>query len=144
MREPQHQTSQADEEATLVVSGEETTLVAPRFDDEETLIARPVVRLDAGAPAVPAQAPTTARNHRSPHAPRRTGMLALALVSVLVGGVLGGAGLYLYQRQSQDTAVSPAATTQPTTPNDSAQAPSAPAEGQQAAPNAEPQAQQTE
>jgi len=108
MREFQQQTFH-DEEATLVVGGEETTLVAPRFDTKETSVARPVVPLDADAPAAPAQAP--AQDYRSPYAPRRTSMLALALVSVLVGGVLGGAGLYLYQRQSQEPAVSPAAAT---------------------------------
>src|SRR5215210_3155484 len=114
MKEPQHQTP-FDDEATLVVGGEETTLVAPRFDDEETLVARPVVPLDAGAPVVPARvgtSPRPAHEYRSPYAPRRSLTLALVLVSVLVGGVLGGAGLYLYQRQSQDPAVSPSATTQ--------------------------------
>jgi hypothetical protein len=121
MREPQQQTRQ-DEEATLVVGGEETTLVAPRFDTKETSVARPVVPLDADAPAAPAQAPT--QDYRSAYAPRRTSMLALALVSVLVGGVLGGAGLYIYQRQSQDPAVNPAATT---TRQQTADAPTPPA-----------------
>src|ERR1044071_3300518 len=108
MKEPQHQTL-FDDEATLVVGGEETTLVAPRFDDEETLVARPVVPLDADAHAVkpPVRtAPRPAREYRSPRAPRRSWTLALVLVSVLIGGVLGGAGLYLYQRQSHDPAVS--------------------------------------
>ena len=50
MEEPQQQTL-LDDEATLVVSGEERTLVAPRFDDEETLVARPVVPLGGDAPA---------------------------------------------------------------------------------------------
>jgi hypothetical protein len=108
MEEPQQQTLRADEEAGLVTSGEEATLVAPRFDDEETLVARPVVPLDAEA----VETHTTAH---APHAastlppyverrfaPRRAWVLATVLVSVLVGGVLGGAGLYIYQRQSQD------------------------------------------
>lgn len=149
MREPQQQTSQLDDEATLVV-GEERTLVAPRFDDEETLVARPVVPLENGAHIdAPAPLPVLpARGYNSPFATRRPRSLALMLVSVLIGGVLGGAGLYLYQRQSQDLAVSPAATTtaaeQPATPDAEAQAPAAPAEVPQAAPNAEAQARQTE
>lgn len=134
MREPQQQTLQMDDEATLVVGGEETTRVAPRFDDEETLVARPVVPLENGA-----NVPEPAQGYRSPFAPRRSLPLALVLVSVLIGGVLGGAGLYLYQRQWQDPAVSPTATTteQPAAPaDDAAQAP--------AVTNAESQAQQTE
>jgi hypothetical protein len=113
MREPQ-QTFQTDEEVTLVVSGEEATLVAPRFDDEETLVARPVVPLggkaaEARATAVtqPNASPLPAYARR-PSPPRRSWVLVLVLVvSVLVGGVLGGAGLYLYQRQSNDAAVAP-------------------------------------
>lgn len=136
---PQQQTL-LDDEATLVVSGEETTLVAPRFDDEETLVARPVVPLDADAPA--GTAPRPAPDYRSPYAPRRTWMLGLVLVSVLVGGVLGGAGLYLYQRQSQDPVVSPAALTQPAPDADTTQAPAT--ESPQAAPHTEPAVQTTE
>ena len=145
MREPQQQTSQTDDEATAV-GGEETTLVAPRFDDEETLVARPVVPFEDGA-HVPAPEPVPARparGYRSHFAPGRSEILALALASVLVGGVLGGAGLYLYQRQSQDPAVSPTATAAEQ-PADAAQAPAVSAEGPQPTPNAEPQeAQQAE
>ncbi len=147
MRELQQQTLQMDDEATLVV-GEERTLVAPRFDDEETLVARPVVPLENGAHIdAPAPMPAlTARGDSSSFAPRRPWSLALMLVSVLIGGVLGGAGLYLYQRQSQDPAVSPAATTteQPDAPDAAAQAPAAPVEDPQAAPNAEAQVRQIE
>lgn len=148
MREPQQQTLQIDEEATLGVRDEETTLVAPRFDEEETLVARPVVPLgaDAHAPA-PAQTPARpAPEARRTFAPRRSGILALALASILIGGVLGGAGLYLYQRQSQDPAVSPAAMApEPlAAPADAAQAPDVSAESQPAAPHAEPPAPQTE
>lgn len=128
MREPQQQQNLPGEEATLVGGGEETTLVAPRFDDDETLVARPVVPLDTDAQAVPA-ASGTAHDYGAPYAPRRTWMLALVLVSVLVGGVLGGAGLYLYQRQSQSPAVSPAASAQPAAPADDAQTPRAPVAG---------------
>ena len=147
MREPQQETLQTDDEATLVVVGEEPTLVAPRFDDEETLVARPVVPLENGrhVPAPEDEPARPARGYRSPFAPRRSWSLALILVSVLVGGVLGGAGLYLYQRQSQDPAVSPGAMTQPMTPADAAQAPAVTAEDRSAALSAEPQqAQQTE
>lgn len=142
MREPQQQTLQIDEEATLAVLDEETTLVAPRFDDEETLVARPVVPLGADAQTPARRAPEARRTF----APRRSGMLALALASILVGGVLGGVGLYLYQRQSQDAAVSPAALApEPSAaPADAAQAPDVPAESQQGALNAEPPAPQTE
>ncbi|HEX8338242.1 MAG TPA: hypothetical protein VF621_16105 [Pyrinomonadaceae bacterium] len=147
MREQQQQTTRAGDEETLVVGGEETTLVAPRFDDEEALVARPVVPLDADAPHDPAQDLSAARPahaRRSPYGPRRSWMLALALVSVLVGGVLGGAGLYLYQRQSQDPAVSPSATTaQPEPPPDSAQQ-APPAAQEQTVTPAETPAQPTE
>lgn len=109
MKKPQRQhTIQTEEEVTLVNSGEEATLVAPRFDDEETLVARPVVPLDAeasqathaltDAPYAATPPPAYARRP----ATRRSWVLALVLISVLVGGVLGGAGLYIYQRQSQD------------------------------------------
>lgn len=130
MREPQ-QTLQADEEVTLVVSGEEATLVSPRFDDEETLVARPVVPLDAEGEAAPvtphaADSPLPAYASR-PYAARRPGVLALVLASVLVGGVLGGAGLYLYQRQSQNEGAASASNPQPTPE----------AETQQPTPNAE-------
>ncbi|HEX7312850.1 MAG TPA: hypothetical protein VF297_02960 [Pyrinomonadaceae bacterium] len=135
MKEPRQQQNPRDEEATLVVGGEETTLVAPRFDDEETLVARPVVPLEQGAPSP---------SYRAPYAPRRRWTLALVLASVLTGGVLGGAGLYLYQRQSHDAAASPAATTQPAPPAEATQAPAAPVEVQQPAPNAEPSVQQTD
>jgi hypothetical protein len=147
MREPQQQTIHADDEATLVVSGEETTLVAPRFDEEEAQVARPVVPLDADAVAAPSQDLSAARPapvRRSPYALRRPLSLALALVSVLIGGVLGGAGLYLYQKQSDDPASSPAATTtQPESPADSAQQAPPATEGQTVTPS-ETQAQQTE
>jgi hypothetical protein len=143
MKEPrQQQQTLLDDEATLVVSGEETTLVAPRFDDEETLVARPVVPLDADAPpaAPEREAAPPAHARRRPYAPRRPWLLTLMAVSVLVGGVLGGAGLYLYQRQSQDPAVTPQQ--QPAAPADAAQAPAA--EVRQSAPNPEPAARQTE
>ncbi|HEX8499711.1 MAG TPA: hypothetical protein VF659_03900 [Pyrinomonadaceae bacterium] len=113
MMEPQQQTLEREEEITLVVSGEEATLVAPRFDDEETLVARPVVPLDAEAAEPPSDAPRpfTPRPAyaRRPFDARRPGVLALVLVSVLIGGVLGGAGLYIYQRQSQDNSATPQA-----------------------------------
>jgi hypothetical protein len=113
-----------DEEATVVVSGEERTLIAPRFDTKETLVARHVIPLgDAHeAPRAHAEnepqrvsaAPNAHAHAPARRLPSRPSMLALVLCSVLVGGVLGGAGLYLYQRQSGDaqtpTTSSPAAT----------------------------------
>ncbi|MDT5271768.1 MAG: hypothetical protein QOH49_3954 [Acidobacteriota bacterium] len=140
MKKPQQQML-LDDEATLVVSGEETTLVAPRFDDEETLVARPVVPLEGDVP-LPAHEHPAAPDYRRPPAPRRPGMLALVVASVLIGGVLGGAGLYLYQRQSQDPT---ATTTQPAAPDDAAQAPApSAAEGQNTTTPSEPPARQTE
>jgi hypothetical protein len=142
MREPQQQTLRTDDEATLVVGGEETVRVAPRFDDEETLVARPVVPLDAeaDAPATELRPALPAQGYRGTFAPRRSGMLLLALFCVLVGGVLGGAGFYLYQRQSQ----TPAATTTQPEPADAAQAPAEPAaEAQNTTPPESP-APQTE
>jgi hypothetical protein len=125
----------ADEETTLVVAAEEQTLVAPRFDDEETLVARPVVPLgEAESPTASAAAPSAfayARGRRL--LPRRRTLLALVLCSVLIGGVLGGAGLYLFQRQSGDARTSPTAvtTSQPESPN------TAPNEASQPAPTSE-------
>jgi hypothetical protein len=42
-------------------------------------------------------------------------MLALVLVSVVVGGLLGGAALYLYQNHSRDEAPAASSTSQPET-----------------------------
>ncbi len=138
MKEPQsQQTLQTEEEVTLVTSGEEATLVAPRFDDEETLVAQPVVPLDgaaveathapAPAPYATTTPPLPAHARRS-RVPRRSWMLALVLTSVLVGGVLGGAGLYIYQRQSEDDRVvaAPQAETLTETPAETQPQPVAP------------------
>lgn len=97
---------------------DELTLVAPRFDEEETLVARRVVPLGAvevgGRGATLTAAPVSARR------PRRGRLLALAFASALGGGVLGGAGLYLYQSRASsnpssapDRANAPAQVTQP-------------------------------
>lgn len=140
--EESRQTIAAEEEATIVVAGEEQTLVAPRFDDDETLVARPVVPLEAVvevAPAAPAVAYAPARP-----AARRPWPLALMLASVLVGGVLGGAGLYFYQRQSGDrpAAVAPsAAASQPpqVSAGASQPAPAPPPEAAPPTPEAQPE-----
>lgn len=98
------------------------TIVAPRFDDEETVLARPVVPLGevGDAPAeMPAARPSTAT---PPHSsglrakPRRSLVAALVLVSALVGSVLGVGGLYLYQKQRNAAAEEPAAEQQAETP----------------------------
>jgi hypothetical protein len=94
----------------------EETMVAPRFDDEETVLARPVVPFEDVGDA-PAVAPTSATSATSaasttvappPYSgkratPRRSLVAALVVVSALVGSVLGVAGLYFYQnRKSAD------------------------------------------
>ena len=154
------QTLQTDEEATLVSGGEEATLVAPRFDDEETLVARPVVPLGEAADAGPPASASTrgAARTRRPFAPRRSWLFALVIASVLVGGMLGGAGLYLYQRQSQadGAPATPLAETQaetqqpppaPATEPESAPRPDAAAQPETPAPEArtaEPAADETQ
>jgi hypothetical protein len=122
-------TTRFDEEATLVSTGEEATLVAPRFDDEETVHARPVVPFEAttsNAGAATMLAPTSATAaptslsaaprsaySRLPFAPRRSLLLALVLVSVLAGGVLGGTALYFYQNHARADETSASAPSQP-------------------------------
>lgn len=91
----------------------EETMVAPRFDDEETVLARPVVPFEEVGDAPPvAHAAETSRASTTvappPYSqvrgkPRRSLVAALVLVSALVGSVLGVAGLYFYQnRKSAD------------------------------------------
>lgn len=125
MEEPL-QTLTTDEEATIVTSDEDQTLIAPRFDDEETLVARPVVPLEAVEDA--AQHDATATHEYAPRAARRSSWpLALMLASVLIGGVLGGAGLYFYQRHSSDDGAAATASSQPETSADSSRPTQAPA-----------------
>jgi hypothetical protein len=82
----------------------EETMVAPRFDDEETVLARPVVPLGevGDAPAARASSSSSAAPvplySRLRGAPRRSLVAALVLVSALAGSVLGVGGLYLYQK----------------------------------------------
>jgi hypothetical protein len=70
----------------------EETLVTPRFDEVETVQAQPVVPLAEVPPDASARAATGARRPSWP--------LALILISALVGSVVGGAGLYVYQRRA--------------------------------------------
>jgi len=85
----------------------EETIVSPRFVDEETVLARPVVPFEevGDAPAVApvatsvTAAPPPPLYSRMRGAPRRSLVAALVLVSALVGSVLGVAGLYFYQKQ---------------------------------------------
>lgn len=84
----------------------EETMVAPRFDDEETVLARPVVPFEEvgdapdGAPVAASMtvAPPPPLHSRTGGAPRRSLVAVLVLVSALVGSVLGVAGLYFYQK----------------------------------------------
>ncbi|HKG11880.1 MAG TPA: hypothetical protein VKB12_01020 [Pyrinomonadaceae bacterium] len=78
----------------------EETMVAPRFDDEETVLARPVVPFEevGDAPASATVPPPPPLYTRLRGAPRRSLVAALVLVSALAGSVLGVAGLYFYQK----------------------------------------------
>lgn len=108
----------------------EETMVAPRFDDEETVLARPVVPFEevSDAPAAPHVTTSTASATGAPPplhsrlrvAPRRSLVAALVLVSALVGSVLGVAGLHFYQQRK--SADAPA-----TEQQQQAEAPAAPA-----------------
>ena len=80
------------------------TLVTPRFDEEETVLAQPVVPLEADAAHAPAP---TAYAPRS-RAGRSPWPLALVLVSALAGSVVGGTALYLFQKHRRASAVAPA------------------------------------
>jgi hypothetical protein len=80
------------------------TMVTPRFDNEETVLARPVVPFEEvgdAAPAPPVAPPSNAAQPlytRLRAAPRRSLVAVLVLVSVLAGSVLGVGGLYFYQK----------------------------------------------
>lgn len=96
----------------------EETMVAPRFDDEETVLARPVVPFEEVGDAPPVNATSTAAptHYSRPRvAPRRSLVAVLVLVSALVGSVLGVAGLYFYQQRKSADA--------PTTEQQKAEAP---------------------
>lgn len=106
----------------------EETLVTPRFDEVETVQAQPVVPL--------AEVPAGASHGRRFGARRLVSLpLALVLVSALVGVVVGGAGLYFYQRRLVQHAT---ADTQTTTAPAEAPAAEPPAEESASAPQPEP------
>lgn len=124
------------EETKRTFADDEETMVAPRFDDEETVLARPVVPFEevGRAHAAPPVETSTASATGAPPlysrlrvAPRRSLVAVLVLVSALVGSVLGVAGLYFYQqRKSADAPATelqqadvPAATTTPETASES-------------------------
>jgi hypothetical protein len=91
--------------STLTAGEGEETIISPRFDDEETVLARPVVPLEEVGDAPAASHASTSSHAATPlysrlrGAPRRSLVAALVLVSALVGSVLGVAGLYFYQKQ---------------------------------------------
>lgn len=139
----------------------EETMVAPRFDDEETVLARPVVPFEevGDAPAVipatssPASATVAPPPYSNPRAaPRRSLVAALVLVSALVGSVLGGAGLYFYQMRknadepaSQPQAEAPAAQPATETASESqSREPVVPSAAEPPAPSAAETAAETE
>jgi len=109
---------------------EEETLVAPRFDEEETVVARRVVPLDDVEHPEPVSAQPTATvapTHTSePPAARRPWPLALVVASALIGAVLGGAGLYIYQHRASSHAANAPAAQQPVAPTNAPAAESQP------------------
>jgi type IV secretory pathway VirB10-like protein len=85
------------------------TLVTPRFDRGEAETAQPVVPLAV----VSGEAETYDMHDARRASPSRvmrlkSWPLALILVSALAGGVLGGAGLYLFQQSREEAAAAPA------------------------------------
>lgn len=99
----------------------DATLVTPRFDDVEAETARPVVPFAEVQPDEDgvADAPVYAAHTDAPvyavQVPKqRSWMLAVVIVSALVGTVLGGAGLRLYQQRQRAAAATVAA--EPATP----------------------------
>lgn len=76
------------------------TMVTPRFDDEETVLARPVVPFEevGESPVAPPATAASPLYTRLRAAPRRSLVAVLVLVSVLAGSALGVGGLYLYQK----------------------------------------------
>lgn len=116
---------------------DDETLVTPRFDEEETVLAQPVVRLDAAEDLPPGEPAVAAAHSYVPraHGSRRPWPLAVILVSALVGSVIGGTGLYFFQKHRRAEAAQPAATT----PAEATQPAPAPAAEQASAPVEETQ-----
>lgn len=110
------------EEAEQLTLDDETTLVAPRFDDEETVVARRVVPLEVAEAGARAATQADMPTRKS----RRSAVLALAFASALAGGVLGGVGLHIYQSRAASNPP-PAAN-----PNERADAPAEAAQTAQA------------
>lgn len=77
------------------------TLVTPRFDRDEAETARPVVPLAVVSGEAETYAVSPDYAAAMPDARRRSWPLALVLASALAGVVLGGAGLYFYQKRGQ-------------------------------------------
>ena len=100
-------------EEPIYLAGEteetEATLVAPRFDERAEETARPVIPLseEAVAEASSVRAGGFGRS-RFLTAARPSWLVALLVASLLVGTVLGGFGLRLYQRHRAAAAAAPA------------------------------------
>jgi hypothetical protein len=123
------------------VTDDEETLVTPRFDDEETILARPVVPLtEAAAREQKAPAAASHTPARTPLAARRSWVLALAVASAFAGSVLGGAGFYLYQNRAHAAPASapPAQTSAPVANSQPVPAPTVEAASDTAAVNSLP------
>lgn len=81
------------------------TLVTPRFDSGEAETARPVVPLAVVSGEAETYDVHAAGSASALRSARRTSWpLALVLVSALAGSVLGGVGLYLFQKSRQQSA----------------------------------------
>lgn len=114
------------------------TMVTPRFDNEETVLARPVVPFeevgDAPADSATAAPPPPPLYTRLRAKPRRSLVAVIVLVSALGGSILGVGGLYFYQKHRNADAT-PAAEQQ--------QQADATAPATQPTPEAEPQSRET-
>lgn len=114
-----------EEQQNLAADDAEATLVAPRFDETAEETAQPVVPLDEKAVS---KTPAFYSPQRFASPARPSWLLALIVASLLVGTVLGGLGLRLYQ--SRRNAAAPAQPTREADANVQAQTQAAPVANQ--------------
>ncbi len=88
-----------DPDATILIGDDtDATMIAPRFDERESVTAQPVVPL---ADVVATEANALPPYMQKQRGARRKWPLALILVSALGGSALGMAGLYFYQQRRE-------------------------------------------